>query len=156
MSAPQPGHVRVSEGIDLPIYQLIYRLGRSIFDRFRPVFTRRRRFLGQPTRRRAPHPIPGRIRPLFTPPLRFSSVAYPPSRTARFIGSAADYRPIPAGFCPTDFGPPEPASAPLSTRANGERRIHSVAELGRPNTIYISSGSSGPIFTFLIQFEFTQ
>jgi hypothetical protein len=81
---------------------------------------------------------------------------YPPLRPAQFISSAADYRPIPTGFCPAadDFGPPGSASAPLSTEANGERRIHSVAELGRPNTIYMSSGPSGPIFTFLIQFEF--
>jgi hypothetical protein len=123
---------------------------------FRPVFTHRRRFLGRPTRRRGPRPIPDRIRPLFTPPPRFSSAAYLPSRPARFIGSAADYRPIPTGFCPAtaDFGPPGPASAPLSTETNGERRIHSAAELGRPNTIYISSGPSEPIFTFLIQFEF--
>jgi hypothetical protein len=66
------------------------------------------------------------------------------------------YRPIPADFWPAaaDFGPPGPASAPLSTGANGEQRIHFVAELGRPNTIYMSSGPSGPIFTFFIQFEF--
>jgi hypothetical protein len=88
--------------------------------------------------------------------LHFSSAAYLPSRPTRFIGSAADYRPIPANFRPTaaDFGPPGPASAPLSTGTNGERRIHSVAELRRPNTIYMSGGLSGPIFTFLIQFEF--
>jgi hypothetical protein len=65
-------------------------------------------------------------------------------------------RPFTTGFHPTaaDFDPPGPASAPLSTGANGERRIHSVTELGRPNIIYMSNGSSGPIFTFLIQFEF--
>jgi UDP:flavonoid glycosyltransferase YjiC (YdhE family) len=80
MSDPRPGHVQVYEGIDLPIYRPIYRLGRPIFSRFRPVSTRRRRFLGRPTRRRAPRPILGRIRPLFTPPPRFSSAAYPPSR----------------------------------------------------------------------------
>jgi hypothetical protein len=136
MSDPRPGHVQVYEGIDLPIYRPIYRLGRPIFSRFRPVSTRRRRFLGRPTRRRAPRPILGRIRPLFTPPPRFSSAAYPPSRPARFIGSTVDYRLILAGFRPasTDFGPLGPASAPLSTEANGERRIHSVTELGRPNT----------------------
>jgi hypothetical protein len=33
MSGPRPRHVRVSEGIGLPIY----RLGRSIFGRFPPV-----------------------------------------------------------------------------------------------------------------------
>jgi hypothetical protein len=92
----------------------------------------------------------------FHPPQRFSLAAYPLSCPTRSIGSAADYRPILTGFCPAtiNFGPPGPASAPLSTGANGERRIHSVAELGRPNTIYMSSGPSGPIFMFLIQFEF--
>jgi hypothetical protein len=103
MSDPRPGHVQVSEGIDLPIYRPIYRLGRPIFGRFRPVSTRHRRFLGRPTRRRAPRPILGRIRPLFTPPPRFSSAAYPPSRPAQFIGSTVDYRPILVGF-----GPPLP------------------------------------------------
>jgi hypothetical protein len=92
----------------------------------------------------------------FHPPQRFSLAAYPLSCPTRSIGSAADYRPILTGFCPAtiNFGPPGPASAPLSTGANGERRIHSVAELGRRNTIYMSSGPSGPIFMFLIQFEF--
>jgi hypothetical protein len=82
--------------------------------------------------------------------------AYPPSRPARFIDSAADYRPIPAGFRPAtvDFGPLGLALAPLSTGVNRERRIHSVAEFRRLNAIYMSSGSSRPIFTFLIQFEF--
>jgi hypothetical protein len=123
---------------------------------FRPVSTPRCRFLGRLTRRHAPRPILDRIQPLFTPPPRFSLAAYPSSRHARFICSATDYRLIPAGFRPAsaDFGPPRPTLAPLSTGANGERRIHSVAELGRPNTIYMSSGPSGPIFTFLIQFEF--
>jgi hypothetical protein len=118
----RPEHVWVSEGIGLPIYRPIYRLGRPIFNRFQPVFTRRRRFLGRSTRRRAPHPIPGRIWQLFTPALRVSSTAYPPLRLARFIGSAADYCLIPGSFHPTaaDFGPTGPASAPLSTEANGE------------------------------------
>jgi hypothetical protein len=97
------------------------------------------------TRRRAP--------PIFTPPPQFSSADYPPLHHARFIGSVVDYRLIPAGFRSTaaDFGPPEPTSAPLSTGANGERRIHFVVELVRPNTIYMSSG---PILHFFIQFEF--
>jgi hypothetical protein len=39
-----------------------------------------------------------------------------------FISSAVDYCLIPGGFHPTaaDFGPTGPASAPLSTEANGE------------------------------------
>jgi hypothetical protein len=129
---------------------------RPISARFRPVCTRHHRFLCRPTHRHAPRLIPGRIRQLFTPPLRFFSAAYPPLCPARFIGSAADYRSIPVGFCPVaaDFSPPRSASAPLSTGANGERRIHSVAKLERLNTIYMSSGPSKPIFTFLIQFEF--
>jgi hypothetical protein len=147
------GHVRVSEGIGLPIYWPIYRLGRPIFGRFRPVSTRRRRFFGRSTHRRALHPIPGRIRLLFTPPPRFSSAAYPPCPVYRLSHrllpddnrfSARRYR----------FWTPGWASAPLLTGANGERRIHSTAELGRPNTIYMSSGPSGHIFMFLIQFEF--
>jgi hypothetical protein len=119
---PSPEHARVFEGIGLPIYRPIYQLGRLIFGRFWLVSTRRRRFLRRPTRRHAPHPIPGRIRPLFTPPPRFSSTAYPPSHPAWFIGSAADYCLIPIGFWPasSDFRPPGPASAPLSTGANGE------------------------------------
>jgi hypothetical protein len=146
------GHVRISEGIDLPIYRPIYWLGRLIFDRFRSVFTRRHRFLGRSTRRRVPRSIPSRIQPLFTPPPQFSLAAYPPSHPARFIGSDANYRSILGGFRPVavDFGPPRPASAPLLTGANEERKIHSVAELERPNTIYMSSGSSRPIFTFFI------
>jgi hypothetical protein len=87
---------------------------------------------------------------------QFSSAAYSPSRPSQFIGSAADYRPIPASFCPTaaDFCPLGPASSPLLIGTNGEQRIDTVVELGRPNTIYMSSGPSGPIFTFFIQFEF--
>jgi hypothetical protein len=122
ISGPRPEHVWVSEGIGLPIYQLIYRLGQPIFGRFRPVFTGRHRFLGRPTRRHAPHPIPGQIRPLFTPPPWFSSAAYPPSCPTQFIGSVADYRPIPTGFHPatTNFGSPGPVSTALSIGANGE------------------------------------
>jgi hypothetical protein len=89
-------------------------------------------------------------------PLISYSAAYPSSRPTRFIGLAADYHPILACFHPAaaDFSPLGLASAPLSIRVNGEPRIHYVIELGRPNTIYMSSGPSGPIFTFLIQFEF--
>jgi hypothetical protein len=130
MSDLQPGHVRVSEGIGLPIYRPIYWLGRPIFGRFPPADVD---FL-------ASRPV------VVRPPPRFSSAAYPPLHPTRFT---VRFRPTVA-----DFGPLGPASAPLSTGANGERRIHFVAKLGRPNTIYMSSGPSGPIFTFFIQFEF--
>jgi hypothetical protein len=66
----------------------------------------------------------------------------------------AVFHPPPPPPAAADFGPLGPASAPLSIRVNGEPRIHYVIELGRPNTIYMSSGPSGPIFIFLIQFEF--
>jgi hypothetical protein len=54
MSDPRPEHVRIPEGIGLPINRPIYQLGRPIVGRFRPVFTRCRQFLDRSTRRRAP------------------------------------------------------------------------------------------------------
>jgi hypothetical protein len=95
-------------------------------DRFSP---RRRGFLWSPTH---PHAPPG--------------LSAQPPITTRFRPVFSSNWPI------SDL--PNPASAPLSTGANGERRIHSVTELGRLNTIYISSGPSESIFMFLIQFKF--
>jgi hypothetical protein len=62
------------------------------------------------------------------------------------------------GFQPAaaDFLPLRPASPPLSTGQNGESRDHCFAESGRPNSIYVTSGSSGPIFTFLFNLNFIQ
>jgi hypothetical protein len=118
----------------------------------RPVFPCRRQFLGRPTRHRAPARFPtefGRFSP--PPPPPPISLAVDPPRAVYRLS-----QPITAGFChaDADFLPPGPASPPLSTGLNGERRIHCSAELGRPNTIYMSSWPSGPIFMFLIQFEF--
>jgi hypothetical protein len=150
MSGPRPRHVQVSEGIDLPTDLS----ARTVdFSRFSPAAVD---FLaGRPAVAHSAW-FPAESDHFSPPSLRFSSVAYPPSRPTQFTISSADYRLIPTGFrlATADFNPPGPASAPLSTGANRERRIHSVAELGRPNTIYMSSGPSGPIFTFLIQFEF--
>jgi hypothetical protein len=81
MSGPQPGHVRVSEGIDLPIYRPIYWLGWPIFGRFPPADVD---FL-------ASRPV------VVRPPPWFSSAAYPPSRPTRFT---VRFQPI--------FGPPLP------------------------------------------------
>jgi hypothetical protein len=121
MSAPSrilerlAGHVQVSEGIGLPIY----RLGRQIFTRFPPAainFLVGRPGVARPTR----FPVEsGRFSPrgrrFLRPPTRPCTppdLSGQPPITARF-------RPI---FTPTatDFDPPEPASAPLSTGANGE------------------------------------
>jgi hypothetical protein len=87
---------------------------------------------------------------------RFGPPPAPSSRPADLLAKSADYRPKQADFCPVAAKSlsPRPPSAPLSTGPNGERRIHCSVELGRPNTIYMSSGPSGPIFTFLIQFKF--
>jgi hypothetical protein len=142
-------HVRVSEGIDLSIY-------RPIFDRFRPVFTRHRQFLARLTRHHAPARFSAesdRFSPRRHSFLRLATHPHAPSDLSAQPPITAL---IPTGFrlTATNFSPSGPASAPLSTGANGERRIHSVAELGRSNTIYMSSGPSWPIFMFLIQFEF--
>jgi hypothetical protein len=84
---------------------------------------------------------------------RFGSAPEPPSRPVDLSAASADYRPILSDFCSVagDSLSPGLPSAPLSTKPNGEWWIHYSVELGRPNTIYMSSG---PIFTFLIQFEF--
>jgi hypothetical protein len=91
-------------------------------------------------------------------PVAADSVRRPPRlrAPADLSAKSADYPPKQADFCPVaaESLSPRPPLAPLSTGPNGERRIHCSAELGRPNTIYMSSGSSGPIFIFLIQFEF--
>jgi hypothetical protein len=68
----------------------------------------------------------------------------------------ADSRSNLAGFHPAtaNFLPLRPASPPLSTGRNGDSVVLCFADSGRPNSIYVSSGPSGPIFIFLIQFEF--
>jgi hypothetical protein len=53
MSVPRPEHIRVYEGIGLPIYRPIYWLGRLIFGRFPPVavdFLASRPAVARPTR----------------------------------------------------------------------------------------------------------
>jgi hypothetical protein len=75
---------------------------------------------------------------------------------ADLSAESADSQPNLAGFHPVtaDFLPLHPASPPLPTGQNGESVVLCSADSRRPNTIYVSSGSSEPIFTFLIQFKF--
>jgi hypothetical protein len=136
-----------------------HRLARPIYQQNWPITGRIRPIRSSARPAVAPTDLSAKAADYRWSPVDFFTVAaglvrrLPRLCAGRFIGKIGR---LPADFCPVaaESPSPGPPSASLSTGPNGERRIDCSAELGIPNAIYMSSGPSGPIFTFSIQFEF--
>jgi hypothetical protein len=148
MSGPRPGHIQVSEGIDLPIYRPIYRLGRPISTGFHPP-----PLISWPAD--PPSSAP--------PDSQSNPTAFHPAATV-FFGRLPALAPHPIyrlnRRLPPDFDRFSARLCRFWTSRTGFGSSLDRSKWGTKNTlcyrvgeteyIYMSSGSNGLIFMFLI------